>query len=420
MLAYRNGDVVVLHNKPYQLIKLLGRGGQGAVYEAKDHQDQVVAVKMMPAQERHCNEVRILASMQSDHIVRYIDAGVARGAFIMVMEKVEGVDLKTLVHHARETHRKIPEQLAIEFIVHACLGLLEALQHGKLAFHRDIKPGNLLLERSGLVKLIDFGIAHLDDMAYTGSLIGTPENMAPEQVGLSSEWKVDIRTDLFCLGLVLYELLTLETIHIFPKTMPVPERLLKVWQCELEPQLAKVDALHPALGDFMRKALQRNPAARFQTPLEMIKALSLVRAQLPEAVQLPAFAACMHRVIALDCVDHRLEQMLPSSEGPVQVPPLLPVRGSVQLGPAVATPAQAPLPPDFVVQSPAKPTKQPVMSFLPSALRRRFAAVAAGSAGLALVGWLVLSPATVSTGAGPQARPLTSLLEPVQRALSAK
>lgn len=419
MLAYREGDVVVLRHKSYQLLKLIGRGGQGAVFEAKDGQDQIVAIKMVPAQERHRNEVRILASMQSDHIVRLIDAGVARGAFILVMEKVEGIDLKALVHYARETQRQLPARLAVEFILHACLGLQEALQHGKLAFHRDIKPGNLLLEHTGLVKLIDFGIAHLDDMAYTGSLVGTPENMAPEQVGLSADWKVDIRTDLYCLGLVLFELLTLETIHVFPKNMPVPERLLKVWQNDLSQQLTRVDALSSALGAFMRRALQRDPAARFQTPLEMIKALSRVREQLPEVGDITTFAACLHRVVGLEEHDPQVDQLLPLSDKPVYRAPVLPVRSSVQLAPS---PASEPLPPGFVATPTVhSPSRARLPGFLPQALRRRIAAVAAGSAGLAVVGWLVLAPATVGAPGGTaQLRPLSSLLEPVQRALSTK
>lgn len=314
MLVYHPGDVVVVRQRPYQLLKLVGRGGQGSVYEARDNDGNVVALKFVPAQERHRSEVRVLASMQSDHIVRLLDAGVTRSSLILVMERVEGVDLKHLIHFCRHEKRMIPPRIAVEFIMQACLGLLEALQHGKLAFHRDIKPGNLILSRDGLIKLIDFGIAHLDDMAYTGSLVGTPENMAPEQIGLNDDWKVDLRTDLYCLGLVLYELLTLDTVLHFPQHMPVPERLLKVWQADVSQPVARVATILPALGDFLHKALRRDPADRFQSPVEMLHALSAVRDQLPEAGSLVEFADVTHRVMQRGEESEKLDLLMPSIE----------------------------------------------------------------------------------------------------------
>ena len=133
-------------------------------------------------------------------------------------------------------------------------------------------------------------------MEYTGSLVGTPENMAPEQVGLDDAWKVDIRTDLYCLGLVLFELLTLETLYRFPQSMPVPERLMVVWHADVRDRLRRMDAIHPALGAFMRRTLQRDPADRFQLPEEMLTALARLHNRLEEAAPLPAFAECVYQL----------------------------------------------------------------------------------------------------------------------------
>lgn len=292
MLSYQAGDVVVLRRRPYQLLSLMGKGGQGAVFEARDPEGALVAVKLVPALPRHRNEARILAGLQADHIVRLLDVGVSKDTLILVMERLEGVDLKAIVEFCKVEGRSIPLRIVVDCLIQASMALIEATQMGHLAFHRDIKPGNLVLERSGVLKLIDFGIAHRDDMVYTGSLIGTPENMAPEQVGLTPDWRVDVRTDLYCLGLVMYELIFLEPLHTFQKGMPVPERLMRVWQGKVEGQVARAHALSRPVGAFLHRAIQRDPSARFQTPRELLGALLELRGQLPECMEIQAFAAC--------------------------------------------------------------------------------------------------------------------------------
>lgn len=311
MLSHQPGDVVVVRGHPYQLVNLMGRGGQGSVFDARDGQGRHVAIKLVPSHPRHRTEAKILASLKSDHVVKLLDAGIARDTLILVLERVEGVDLKALVQLCREEGRAVPPRIAVELIEQACIGLLEATQNARLAFHRDIKPGNLILNRHGVVKLIDFGIAHQQDMAYTGSLIGTPENMAPEQVGLDDEWRVDVRTDLFCLGLVLFELITLETLFRFPPSMPVPERLMVVWHAEVRERLKRVEAVHVALGAFLRKCLQRAPRDRFQTPQEMLAALGRLKDRLPIVTSIDVFAECLYRVAHENERLPMLEQSLP-------------------------------------------------------------------------------------------------------------
>lgn len=378
---------MVVRQKPYQLLKLMGRGGQGSVFEARDSDGQVVAIKLVPAHERHRNEVRVLASMQSDHIVRLHAAGVTRNTFILVMEKVEGIDLKGLIQFCRDEGRQIPAPIVVDFMMQSCVGLLEALQHGRLAFHRDIKPGNLILGKDGLVKLIDFGIAHLDDMAYTGSLVGTPENMAPEQVGLNEHWKVDLRTDLYCLGMVLYELLTLETVFKFTNSMPVPERLLKVWEADVNEPLTRLEQQYPSIGLFLRKALKRDPAERFQTPVEMLHALAQVREGLAETVTMASFAECIYQVTQHGEDHPLLEKALPALgarrtlTGKSLELPLVPNL-------AASTPASQAAP---LLMTQCPPLSEPTMTDTawPSArpFWRRPAVVAMGSALMLMVGF---------------------------------
>ncbi len=314
MLSYKPGDVVVVRGRAYQLKELMGRGGQGSVFSARDAAGLEVAVKFVPAHPRHRAEVKILASFQSPHVVRLLDAGAAKDTLILVMERVNGIDLKALIRLCREQGRRIPPRVAIDLILQATIGLEHAYERAHLRVHRDIKPGNLILDGTGTLKLIDFGIARREGMEFTGSLVGTPENMAPEQLGLN-DWKVDLRTDLYCLGLVLYEMLTLETLHQFPKSMPVPQRLMEVWESRVGPRIRRIDAIHPSLGAFLRRTLQRDPSQRFQTPVEMREALHRVRRRLPSAADLPSFAASLYEAMNHPDASSAIDTILPRSEG---------------------------------------------------------------------------------------------------------
>ena len=198
-----------------EILELIGQGGMGFVYKARQPKlDRFVALKILPQSlatdptftERFTREGRVLAKLNHSNIVGVHDFGQANGFFYLLMEFVTGVNLR----QAMEAGRFTPAQ-ALGLVPDIC----EALQyaHSQGILHRDIKPENILLDTNGGVKIADFGIAKLlgeptleAALTGTGSAIGTPQYMAPEQIERPAE--VDHRADIYSLGVVLYELLT--------------------------------------------------------------------------------------------------------------------------------------------------------------------------------------------------------------------
>lgn len=178
----------------------------GVVYKARQKSlNRLVAIKILAPErgresrfaERFAREAELLAQLNHPHIVTIHDFGETDGLFYLVMEFVDGVNLRDLLRDG-----KIAPKQALAIVPPIC----EALQyaHDKRIVHRDIKPENLLLDREGRIKIADFGIAALMDADGEGA--GTPPYMAPEQTGRSSG--IDHRADIYALGVVLYEMLT--------------------------------------------------------------------------------------------------------------------------------------------------------------------------------------------------------------------
>jgi len=204
----------------YEVIRTLGAGGMGSVYLVDDKElGEYVALKFMApelvdneaALERFRNEARVAKRLAHENIVRTHDLGNWRGQRYITMEYVPGGDLSTVLREQQENGRPISHQRAVRIALELCRGLEHAHQH---TVHRDIKPGNILLAKSGdgrtRVKLTDFGIAKLaaGAPAHTraGHSVGTEAYMAPEQRRDAAT--VDARADLYSVGVVLYELLT--------------------------------------------------------------------------------------------------------------------------------------------------------------------------------------------------------------------
>ncbi len=208
-------DQLAQHFPHLEILDLIGHGGMGAVYKARQRGlDRLVALKILPPEvgndpsfaERFAREARALAKLNHPHIVGVHDSGNAGGLYYLLMEYVDGVNLREAI----QTKELTPaESLAI--VPQIC----EALQyaHDEGVVHRDIKPENILLDKKGRVKIADFGLARLlgpasDNFTLTGShqVMGTLRYMAPEQMEGSHE--VDHRADIYSLGVVFYEMLT--------------------------------------------------------------------------------------------------------------------------------------------------------------------------------------------------------------------
>lgn len=196
-----------------EIIEVIGQGGMGVVYKARQRKlDRLVALKILPHAlaadltfaERFNREARVLARLNHPNIVTVYDFGQSDGFFYLLMEYVDGVNLR----QAMQAGRFAPEQ-AMMLVPRIC----EALQfaHDEGVLHRDIKPENILLDTRGRVKIADFGIAKLVgeakfNLTASGMAVGTPHYMAPEQLERPQE--VDQRADIFSLGVVFYEMLT--------------------------------------------------------------------------------------------------------------------------------------------------------------------------------------------------------------------
>jgi tRNA A-37 threonylcarbamoyl transferase component Bud32/type II secretory pathway pseudopilin PulG len=203
------------HFPQLEILELLGRGGMGAVYKARQKNlDRVVALKVIPPEaardptfaERFAREARALARLNHPNIVTVYDFGQTGEIYYLLMEYVDGVNLR----HAQQASRLAPSE-ALAIVPQICDALQYA--HDQGVVHRDIKPENVLLDRSGRVKIADFGLAKLlgkgpDNFTLTRTqqVMGTPRYMAPEQIERPTS--VDHRADIYSLGVVLYEMLT--------------------------------------------------------------------------------------------------------------------------------------------------------------------------------------------------------------------
>lgn len=256
------------HFPQLEIIECLGRGGMGVVYKARQKTlNRLVALKLLAPERaddakfaaRFEKEAQALAALNHPHIVTIHDFGQAGGYFFLLMEFVDGVNLRQAMHAGRFT----PEQ-ALAIVPPVCEALQYAHEHGIV--HRDIKPENLLLDKAGRIKIADFGIAKMIGTAgeeggeSLTQPLGTPAYAAPEQRG--DVRQVDHRADIYSLGVVLYELLTGE----LPKD-------------KLERPSTRVQ-IDVRLDEIVLRALETKPELRFATAAEF-------RTQLAEATAKP-------------------------------------------------------------------------------------------------------------------------------------
>src|SRR5215813_11054982 len=257
----------------YLIIDLLGVGGMGAVYKAFDRQlTRIVALKtILPemaatptALKRFKHEVLLAQSIVHKNVVRIFDMGEDGATKFITMDFIEGKDLKNLI-----TERgKLPPAEAAGILRQVCQGLEAA--HAAGVVHRDLKPQNIMMEKDGHVVVMDFGIANSGQsrgMTQTGSFLGTPEYMSPEQAKTEN---VDARSDIFSIGLIFYELLT-GKLPFQGKT--VLETMFKRTTERAIPP-AEIDATVPkGANDIVNKCLQMDREKRYQSVTELLEDL---------------------------------------------------------------------------------------------------------------------------------------------------
>jgi serine/threonine-protein kinase len=251
---------------------MLGRGGMGTVYQARDSLvGDVVALKTLElgkdagpdALERFSREVRLARRITHPHVARMHDLGTHEGQAFLTMEYVEGEDLRTLL--ARE--RALPAPRAARVALAVCEGLAAA--HSTGVVHRDLKPANVLVESGGRVVLTDFGIARAvagEVASRTLGTVGTPLYMAPEQV---SGEPVDARADLYAVGLLLHEMLTGQA----PFSGDTPWAAAMARLRQPPPDLRLNPTVPAPLAEVVHRCLARSPEERPASALEVATAL---------------------------------------------------------------------------------------------------------------------------------------------------
>jgi serine/threonine protein kinase len=253
-----------------EILELLGQGGMGTVYKARQPQlDRLVALKILPTElsrdaafaERFTREARALAKLNHPNIVAIYDFGKAGDFYFFIMEYVDGLSLRQM----EEAQKQLRPEEALSLIPKICEALQYAHEEGVV--HRDIKPGNILLSKKGRVKIADFGLARIagresGDRRLTGSrdVMGTLHYMAPEQ--LEHPHAVDHRADIYSLGVVFYEMLTGE---------------LPIGRFATPSQKVQLDV---RLDEIVLRALEKEPCRRYQHASEVKTDVETVASQL--------------------------------------------------------------------------------------------------------------------------------------------
>ncbi len=275
----------------YELIRLLGQGGMGAVYEGRNASTlKRCAVKVLVSPEmassgeavkRFFREARASSVIESDHIVQIFDSGSdpKTGFPYMVMELLTGEDLE----HVLRRYGALQPLVAAKLILQAAMGLAKAHDHGTV--HRDIKPANIYLTRreSGelVVKILDFGIAKVKMEKFSetsagltrdGSMLGTPLYMSPEQA--KGAPNIDVRSDVWSLGIVLYELLSGSLPYADANSLG--ELMVAIITADLPLIQDKAPWVPPELAEVTHRAISRDINRRFSSAGELRDALAAI------------------------------------------------------------------------------------------------------------------------------------------------
>src|SRR5436190_1942304 len=264
----------------YEVKEVLGMGGMGVVYRAFDRElQEAVAIKALRpealvgsgvALERFKQEIRLARKITHRNVVRTYDLGEVNGMYYLTMEYVEGTSLKQLI----STRGPLPVSVTLTIGKQLCRALEVAHEEGVI--HRDIKPQNMVVEPSGVLKVMDFGIARLanrskdEGLTKDGMSIGTPDYMSPEHL---SGKELDARSDLYSAGVVLFECLTRRLPFDAETTFALIAKHLE----EEPPDPRTINPDVPeALAQVTLRAMAKEPADRYQTAVQMHDALAAI------------------------------------------------------------------------------------------------------------------------------------------------
>src|SRR3984893_13313169 len=271
----------------FEILQLLGQGGMGAVYKARDTElERLVALKLIRPElashpeilRRFKQELILAREVTHRNVIRIFDLGQAQGIKFITMEFVEGRDLKSLIHEKG----KYTAEEAVPIVLQIAAALEAA--HVAGVVNRDLKPQNVMSDKDGRVYVMDFGIARSlehQGMTQTGALMGTPEYMSPEQ---AKGEKVDARSDLFALGIIFYEMLT----GISPFKADTAMAMMFKRTQERATPLSQLNLGVPAIiSDIVSKCLEIKTEERYQSAREVISDLEAWKGGAPHSTIVP-------------------------------------------------------------------------------------------------------------------------------------
>ena len=305
-------------DEEYVILGELGKGGMAEVFKAEQSSLlRIVAIKKLKTTlvsnpemlERFFREGKSAANLQHENIVQIYQMGEKEGEHYIVMEYVEGMDLKTILKKAGP----IPWRIACLMVRETALGLGFAHQRGYI--HRDIKPGNVMVSHRGEVKIMDFGIVRRIDseLTQTGSFLGTPSYMSPEQ--LKGE-DISGRSDLFSLGVMFYEIMAGEK----PFKADTEAALLNKILNEKEKPVRKINPQVPRrVARLLKRLLQKDPKKRFESAGELARALEHLLGEDFAAASGEEISAYLAEVEAGPIEDKTRKTPQPDSEPAIQV-----------------------------------------------------------------------------------------------------
>jgi serine/threonine-protein kinase len=255
----------------YRIVGQLGRGGMGEVYRADDLKlGQAVALKFLPERlskdaamlERFHREVRTARKVSHPNVCRVFDINETGGQHFLSMEYIDGEDLSGLLRRIG----RLPEDKAVEIARQLCAGLAAAHEEGVL--HRDLKPANVMLDGRGRARITDFGLAGLADEFHGHEIrSGTPSYMAPEQL---SGKAVSVKSDIYALGLVLYEVFTGRKAY----SADSPDELLRQQETSAPPSISSfIKDVDPLVERVISRCLEKEPEKRPASALQVAAAL---------------------------------------------------------------------------------------------------------------------------------------------------
>ncbi|KAA3663920.1 MAG: hypothetical protein DWQ04_08340 [Chloroflexi bacterium] len=306
---------------PYKLVEKLGTGGMAEVFKGVDEQNnRVAAIKMMHAflttnedlVKRFKREADVMSQLDHPHIVELFGFdSVEDQSYYLAMEYVDGQSLKDLIQQLADIDSILPLTNSITIMREISEAL--AYAHDKGIIHRDIKPGNIMITEDGKAVLMDFGIVKLVDqsvaMTMTGTLMGTPAYMAPEQaLGQPG----DVRADIYSMGIMLFQIVTGE----LPFNAETPMGIIMKHVSDPPPFAGSLNpALPVSLHEVIIKALAKDPTDRYQSAAELLDAIQHIDVSGKEET------APITAPIFLDMPSTEVETVLPP---PFQVPPHIP------------------------------------------------------------------------------------------------